>query len=244
MTLPIHDRSLPPYVHNLVVEAGRDSVFWASARDPGERPDTGGSMSEWRNRVVGSSQEATQSTASNQPIWRGGEVEFGGDDFFDLGSRSSIDKLTLWVAGDPSDTTDPGSDDYISYESSSNSTRIGARLADDLGKVDFYLRDKNGNRRSPGGPIDVFKPFVSVASFDVSESEMLLAVKGDSNSFTRTTTTPSDGFTNVDVAIGKRVVAGGLVEGSIFEVGIVEGYAASLDTLKGIRDRLAVNWGV
>jgi len=144
MTIPTHDHSIPPYVHNLVVEAGRDNVFWASARDPGERPDTGASMSEWRNRVVGSSQEATQSTASAQPIWRGTEVEFGGDDFlestFDASAADAFTIIGVW-------SRDSGSAvrEFVSGGDKSDFQPFFDILSPDDADLRTRVNDGNGN---------------------------------------------------------------------------------------------------
>jgi len=74
----------PHYIHDLVEIAGRENIFWTSARRPGNRPDYGDGASELSNAVVGSTVTATQGTPSNQPIWQGSSYGFAGDDYLDL----------------------------------------------------------------------------------------------------------------------------------------------------------------
>lgn len=88
----------PAHIHELVERAGRENVFWTTARRPGKRPTIGGGASELRNSVVGSDLTATQGAPSAQPIWRGTRYEFAGDDYLELGPVATSFQGVTYVA--------------------------------------------------------------------------------------------------------------------------------------------------
>jgi len=70
----------PAHIHEVVERAGRENVFWTSARRPGRVPEPGNGAAELANGVVGSDLSATRGTPSAQPIWQGSYYELAGDD--------------------------------------------------------------------------------------------------------------------------------------------------------------------
>jgi len=248
MTLPIHDRSLPPYVHDLVVEAGRDSVFWASARDPGERPDTGGSMSEWRNRVVGSSQEATQSTASDQPIWRGDRLEFAGDDFFnadyDPGASSQFVAILVWQR-------DVGTSqiELIGAAETSGAAPFFDVLSPDDADLRTRARDANGNgpNANDAGGLALEGSNVSGHRIDwANDIVEQWTLDGDGSGFDKVSgsasmTQPSDPYPTA--VIGARPNLGNFFTGSFRELLLVSGTVTEAE-IKDIMSRLKIKWDV
>jgi len=71
---------LPAHIRALVNLAGRENVFWTTARRQRFAPEPGGGVEEMTNSVVGSPHTATQGTPSDQPIWKGTHYECAGDD--------------------------------------------------------------------------------------------------------------------------------------------------------------------
>ncbi|MFB6372038.1 MAG: hypothetical protein ABEN55_02715 [Bradymonadaceae bacterium] len=166
-----------------------------------------------KNRVRGSNVTAGQTTASEQPIFRGPEegVEFAGDDFFDV-SGFTEDPDARTVAGVVR-IDDYSADRMIWSHRDSTSPTIDTFFSDATGGVEAFAIDGDGNQARTGGlavPPSAGTPFAFVARYGLSGSTLTVDMDlSNGQSGADSVSMTNDNFTSSREQVGRKADTGG-----------------------------------
>jgi hypothetical protein len=247
--MTIRRRQLPPYIQKIVKSAGRDNVFWTTSLDPKQRPAPGDNVDRLVNAIPDSSPTATQSAASEQPIWKDGEFEFAGDDSLDLGYQIDTSKGWTFAVVLLDNGYSSGSTDYwIGRETvfgdpsiqiaQQGAEKISAQIHDESGEVLKAVFDD--------GSTSLVQPLVIVVSYRPDDKEFegqIRTADGDVLGEVRSNSSFSDFQTSDADAQHLAAAANGLGQASI-----VVGEALEAQTtltngeMSGLAEILRTQW--
>jgi len=201
----------PAHIHELVERAGRENVFWTSARRPGRVPEPGNGAAELANGVVGSDLSATQGTPSAQPGWTGRSYELAGDDYVELQNQATdlSEGITVALVANSDTSTDF---DYLFGSGPGDGSNFPRFLVtqSDTSSIDAVLDDSDGRGAFASVSTDPTTESVIVAQGHETGGEILTDLWVDGQYAQSTPQASTGNLTGVNIQrIGSAVASNG-----------------------------------